>query len=351
MSRIEWTDKTWNPVVGCSRTSPGCDHCYAIREARRHDRPGTVYEGTTTKRTRAGLTALDWTSKVVFVPERLSIPLRRREPTTWFVNSMSDLFHHSVTDHQIAAIFGIMAATPRHRYQILTKRADRMRDWLDWAGRHPRSCLTATLCLAHVSSAWHCGSPSVKDAWDRAVWPLPNVAVGVSAENQEYANTRIPLLLETRAAVRIVSLEPLLGPVDFSRVPGFNKAGSAGLELLRNFWIICGGESGPGARPFHADWARAIRAQCKLAGVPFFMKQMGGNVRDRNDAGFDGDHRDAWDLGERLFDAIEHNPDGVRDDYQGAPVRIRLRNRKGADPSEWPVNLRVQQPTPFGGAT
>src|SRR5690606_22560010 len=175
MTTIEWTQGTWNPVSGCTRVSPGCDNCYAMRQAHRFSGNCQPYEGLTTIRRGK----VDWTGSVRFVPEMLEVPLQRK-PTTWFVNSMSDLFHESLTNEQIASAFGGMAATPQHTYQILTKRPKRMREWFGWLdGRRP----------------------------------LHNVWLGVSCEDQARADERIPHLLSTPAAVRFVSAEPLLGPI------------------------------------------------------------------------------------------------------------------------------------------
>jgi hypothetical protein len=168
-------------------------------------------------------------------------------------------------------------------------------------------------------------------------WPLQNVWLGVSVENQHFADERIPLLLQTPAAVRFLSCEPLLEGLDLAKHrPGANR-----------LWVIVGGESGAGARPCNVRWVRSIVRQCQQAGVPVFVKQLGGEIRDRNDAGFDGsgpndiDGRCSWP--EIDPDDIDEDLDGFRDGYQGAEVRVHLRDRKGGDPSEWPADLRVRQ--------
>ena len=231
---IEWTDTTWNPVRGCSRASSGCEHCYAERMASRFCGPGEPYEGL------ARRAPARWTGEVTLVPRVLAEPLKWRKARRVFVNSMSDLFHAALTDEQIAAVFGVIAATPQHTYQILTKRPERMRAW--------------------CASAAHDGGQD---------WPLVNLWLGVSVEDQQRADERIPALLATPAARRFVSCEPLLGPVRFNDVPVLRRV-NAGPQLD---WVIVGGESGPGARPMDEDWVRAIRDQCKAAGVPFFYKQ------------------------------------------------------------------------------
>lgn len=310
MSKIEWTEKTWNPTVGCSHVSPGCDHCYAARMARRHDRPGNAYEGTTDPNSVEG-----WSGKVNLLPERLEEPLRWRKPAIVFVDSMSDLFHAQIPREFIAQVFAIMALTPQHTYQILTKRPGRMRSML--RGEDIRLRVRAE----QARLKW----ASPREPVRTSSWPLPNVWLGVSVENQAVADRRVPLLLDTPAAIRFVSAEPLLGPIDlrdalgltwercdacgrrypdvywaddaqWAQVVGDTFAGlrcpqcfkaeakAEGLvpkietlnpPLARVDWVIAGGESGPGARPMHPDWARALRDQCVDAGVPFFMKQWG----------------------------------------------------------------------------
>jgi len=185
---------------------------------------------------------------------------------------------------------------------------------------------------------------------------LPNVWLGVSVENQHFADERISLLLQTPAAVRFISAEPLLGPVNLSSIrwetegsggPAFVDVcngtfctiGGHGLPGPSLDWVIVGGESGPGSRPFDTGWARSIVQQCKSAGVAVFVKQLGRNVRDRNDAGFEGDTSRSWPMDTD----VEDSPDGYREEYQGAPVRVRLASRKGGDMGEWPKDLRVRE--------
>lgn len=263
-SKIEWTEATWNPVVGCSIVSPGCTNCYAMRMAERISR---MTEGATglagsygdlTKRVNGKPV---WTGALRFVEHNVMQPVRWKRPRMIFVNSMSDLFHESVRDEWIDRVFAVMALTPQHTFQVLTKRADRMRAYIAGlpARRRELDC--------HSGLDW-------------CDWPLPNVWLGVSAEDQKRADERIPHLVETPAAVRFVSAEPLLGPIDFEpivrdAVLRGKVAGSGGRGTTPLDWIIVGGESGPGARPMHPDWARSIRDQCQAAGVPFFFKQHG----------------------------------------------------------------------------
>ena len=284
MSKIEWTSETWNPIVGCSIVSPGCTNCYAMRTAARNIvlNPALMHYAGTTKPSKAGPV---WTGKMALAPEHIiTKPLRRRKPTMWFVNSMSDLFHEDVPDSWVDTVFAVIGDTPQHTYQILTKRAARMRSYFE---RLPRRV-----------SELDCHS-----GLDWLHFPLPNVWLGVSAERQQEADARIPDLLATPAAVRFVSAEPLLGPIDFDAVKYTHTAGffggalrwhhrghchvQEGLRYPSLDWIIVGGESGPGARPMHPDWARGIRDQCQAAGVPFFFKQWGewsvSIDRDRDD--------------------------------------------------------------------
>jgi protein gp37 len=236
-TKIEWAEETWNPTVGCSKVSPGCDGCYAIGVAHRAMQP--AHEGLTIK--RAG-ERTDWTGEVRCLPERLEVPLRRRRPTTFFVDSMSDLFHPAVPLPFLNQVVVTMANAPQHTFQVLTKRPQRMEKYF---------------------RALHVASP----AWLRA---MPNVWLGTSIESDRYA-FRADHLRATPAAVRFLSLEPLLGPLP-------------SLDLAGIDWVITGGESGPGARPMHPDWVRDVRDRCAAAGVAFFFKQWGGWVPYEHDA-------------------------------------------------------------------
>lgn len=217
-SAIEWTDATWNPVTGCTKISPGCTHCYAERFAERfRGVPGHPYE--------QGFDLTLW-------PERLTLPLTWKEPRMIFVNSMSDLFHHEVPDQYIGDVFDVMRRARQHVFQLLTKRSNRL-------------------------AAWSQERP----------WP-PNVWAGVSVESQDYV-WRAKDLLRVPAAVRFLSIEPLLGPVSLEA------------SLLRGLqWVIVGGESGPGARPMKPDWVRGLLEQCMRSRVKFFFKQWGAHAPD-----------------------------------------------------------------------
>ena len=259
MSRIEWTDVTWNPTRGCSRVSPGCEHCYAERMAHRLNHPGGAYEGLTRLTSRGPV----WTGEVRLVSDQLTAPLRWRKPRMVFVNSMSDLFHEKVDTEFIRSAFEVMAACPQHTFQLLTKRPKQMQKVIDWIS---------------VTFDGSIGTPRNRQTLERIPWPLPNVWLGISAENQDAADARIPLLLDTPAAVRFVSAEPLLGALVLEKL-GRHWLGPPSQSAGMNYgldWVIVGGESGPGARPMDATWVRSIRDQCVRASVAFFFKQWGG---------------------------------------------------------------------------
>lgn len=267
---IEWTDATWNPVTGCIEVSPGCDHCYAKTFAER-------FRGTEGHYFEHGF-------DVQLRPEKLDQPLRWRRPRRIFVNSMSDLFHDQVPDDYIAKVFAVMCHANHHTFQVLTKRHARMRSLLS---------SDAFRELVFTSSELDPRSPDGSTDILTDYWPLPNVWLGVSAENQQWADIRISALLDTPAAVRFISAEPLLGRVDLlgtSAQPGpaiirtgvqtrpsgpwgpaeYDYDDQVGID-----WVIVGGESGRLARPMHPDWARSLRDQCQAAGVAFLFKQWG----------------------------------------------------------------------------
>lgn len=247
MTAIEWTERTWNPTTGCDRTSPGCDHCYALKMAGRLKLMGSARYQTDGDPATSGPGF-----GVAVHPDVLQVPLRVKKPTTWFVNSMSDLFHPQVPDDFIEAVFSVMSIARQHTYQILTKRPQRMarlvpRLWWDCNGDVHLNRFTAD----------ELGTP------DDQVAPAttPNVWLGTSVESDRYT-FRADHLRATPAAIRFLSLEPLLGPLP-------------SLDLAGIDWVIVGGESGPGARPMHPDWVRDIRDRCAAAGVAFFFKQWG----------------------------------------------------------------------------
>ena len=354
-SKIEWTDASWNPVTGCDKVSPGCAHCYAEGVADRFwakqypevpiSTPADLDETNTFHRPRKF-------TDVMCHEDRLDQPLRWKRPRRIFVNSMSDLFHEDVPDAFIDKVFAVMALAPQHTFQVLTKRADRMFEYMSsghclWNGFH--RLVGPTISTHDQVESWCAANGISRNERDRRigiitdgggftyeVWPLHNVWLGVSVENQRFADERIPLLLQTPAAVRFISAEPLLGAVDLAKFIGTNIPGPhdcpdwgdipdthcircgvlweeehecpPGFGPTLN-WAIVGGESGRGARPFHIDWARTIVQQCQAAGVPCFVKQLGADPR------WNGDW---W-----LLDTIKDS--------------------KGGTPEEWPEDLRVRQ--------
>lgn len=268
-SSIEWTrgddgspGATWNPVVGCTRVSPGCDHCYAFQL---HDQRHVAW-----KRGRMPSAAPQYHepfSRVQLLPTRLDQPLRWQKPRRIFVNSLSDLFHDAVPDEYIAQVFAVMAAAKQHTFQVLTKRPERMRSLLDSDAFVDR--IDTVLGVLSEDRGWCLD--------EIEAWPLPNVWLGVSAEDQERADERIPLLVQTPAAVRFLSCEPLLGPINLGLIGTVPAAWSKSYSPVSDHlhWVIGGGESGPHARPCHPDWARALRDECTDARVAFFWKQWG----------------------------------------------------------------------------
>ncbi|MFF7476608.1 DUF5131 family protein [Streptomyces sp. NPDC008092] len=267
---IEWADKTWSPIIGCDRVSPGCDSCYAIstariRESNPHPSIATAFAGTT-QHTDHGV---DWSGQVNLLNHRLTEPLRWKTGRKVFVNSLSDLFHKNVPDEFIAKVFAVMALTPQHSYQVLTKRHARMRSLVG----NPEFEKQVDYELLHFPPF---ADPKLtRRSWPlpKAGWPLPNVWLGVSVENQQWADLRIPALLNTPAAVRFLSCEPLVGPVTLA--DHWIGSDPYRRDEPSISWVIAGGESGPKARPMHPDWARTLRNQCAAASIPFLFKQWG----------------------------------------------------------------------------
>ncbi|HRJ90057.1 MAG TPA: phage Gp37/Gp68 family protein [Pyrinomonadaceae bacterium] len=348
-TKIEWTERTWNPITGCSRVSEGCKNCYAEKMTRRLEAMGSPkYRGILNEHGR-------FNGGVRFDESALLVPLKRKKPTTYFVNSMSDLFHENIADEWIDKVFAVMALAPQHTFQMLSKRAKRMREYVNWKCEHLErrdKIAEASFNLNDEIGANEHGEYAFSDSQcfvqaDR--WPLPNVHLGVSAENQEQADARIPDLLETPAAVRFVSAEPLLGEIDFSQfLPNPAMCGFCGFvpyEGMERFLqiqgdgvtcirctqplpsrmidqIIVGGESGPNARPCNVDWIRSIVNQCQTAGVAVFVKQLGSGRSEYSGAA-----------------RIQPVGDG-KDAQQGTLV---YKHSKGADPSEWPEDLRIRE--------
>lgn len=304
-TKIEWVrnvdgtpGETWNVIDGCSKISSGCDQCYAESIARRF----------------AGTKAYPNGFNVTVHPERLTAPLKRRKPTTYFVNSMGDVFHQDVPDEAIVRMWAVMAATPQHTYIVLTKRHGRMRSFLrdecrcgagHAPGTHLRSAMAWAASAANPNRIEDISEQQVSDA----PWPLPGVWVGVSAEDQKTAEMRVPALLETPAAVRVVSAEPLLGPVDLTKLKARN---GAHIDALAGDvvdpktgtiyaaapgcvdWVLCGGESGLKARPMHPLWARGLRDQTISRGRAYFFKQWGSWGPAQHKVAIDPDLIERW---------------------------------------------------------
>lgn len=348
---IEWTDVSWNPVRGCSRVSEGCRNCYAERMAARFNQEGKPFHGFA-KATPQGPR---WTGRVDLLPERLRDPQKWKGPRRVFVNSMSDLFHEALPDEAIDRVFAVMAMCDgarssgrQHTFQVLTKRPARMHAY-----------------MADPETPWRIGSEVVRvnvgyrpmilaadengyRGLDTVQWtlPLPNVWLGVSVEDQATADERIPPLLQTPAAVRFISYEPALGPVGFDggtyagpgwlrgwhtepeHAMGCDGSCSAGrcpepvqVQNDRLDWVIVGGESGPGARPFDLAWARSVIRQCREASVPCFVKQLGARPRDTDRCESCLDKSICWCV----------------------DSQVKLKSAKGDDQAEWPEDLRVRE--------
>jgi protein gp37 len=285
-TKIEWTDATWNPILGCSRVSEGCRHCYAEGIAAR-------FAGSKKPSVYSGLAVManghpQWTGKIAETKQLLD-PLHWRRPRRVFVNSMSDLFHENVTRKMLVDIAVVMTLCYWHTFQILTKRPENAGIWPAVVAEAMQQCLRLER-NGGTAPAGVFGALDLRRR-DKMPWvePLPNVWLGVSIENQPTADERIPLLLETPAALHFVSAEPLLGLVNVERWVGTlcvhedsYTEEDTGATVCRQCetealldWVICGGESGREARPMDPEWARSLRDQCKAADVPFFMKQMG----------------------------------------------------------------------------
>jgi protein gp37 len=328
---IEWTDKTWNPTTGCTRISDGCKNCYAFQL---HDQRHKAFlEG---KDVRAKQYARPFKELQLF-EDRLTDPLSWKKPCRVFVNSMSDLFHKDVPDDFLDRVFAVMALAGRHTFQVLTKRPERMAEYLtremgpngrpggnNWLEDAPRAMCMATAAASAVLRERE-GDPFLPCF----PWPLPNVWLGTSVENQAAADERHAHLMRTPAAVHFWSAEPLLGPIDTG--PLWEKHGKPA-------WVIVGGESGPGARPCRVEWLRSLRNQCAAAGVAYFLKQFGsapgrGPV---DDEGFPW----CWRCGHFDFGPCA---DGTLLCNGCDAAWTRFKDAKGGDPAEWPHDLRARE--------
>jgi protein gp37 len=332
-TKIEWADASWQPQVGCTRTSdPGCQNCYAVSTIHRFRKA----EGLTKLRPKgSNRPGLDWSGEVLQQPERLADPLRWKKPRRIFVCSQSDLFHERTPFPYIAAVFGVMAACPQHTFLVLTKRPERAREFFAWVDKregHGQSM------FPDDPPEWRVGQmlsvaarkAGVTVAHANAAWPLPNVHLGVSCSDQATADAAIPDLLECPAAIRWISYEPALGPVDFHaiQIPG-ERQGLRFSALQRQHddrfgssdrvldTIVIGGESGPRARPFDIAWARDVLRQVAGTGCTAYVKQLGS--------------KPVWLPGDDVTG------------YEGIYQPLDLTDRKGGDMSQWPVDLRVRE--------
>lgn len=285
MSKIEWTEKTWNPIVGCTEVSPGCLNCYAVRQVNRiagQERFKASY-GDLTKTLPNGKQV--WTGKLLLRPERLLEPFYRKTPTIYFVNTLSDLFHEDLDVNFVFQVFAMMLLCPQHTFQVLTKRASRMmgillrHDWMTQIWQAVNELIKRFMIGDKVKTS-ACVDPHKYLIQTGGV--LPNVWLGVSIENQNVID-RLGALIRTPAAKRFLSCEPLMGPVDLLRYvqkKDVNPATEDWLIItepcLKSIdWVIVGGESGPNARPMHPRWAEDIRDACQALSIPFFFKQWG----------------------------------------------------------------------------
>lgn len=351
-TKIQWTDETWNPTTGCSRVSEGCRNCYIERT------PPFRMNGR-----KLG-------DPVQLHPDRLDAPLHWTKPRRVFVNSLSDLFHWDVPFEFITAVLGVMAVRPDHTFQVLTKRPERMRDYFSWLnergglGRFIRSIRvdgdrtipnffeSVTRVAVYRDKVHRAKDDPWMQVFNMAACIggeslMPNLWLGVSVEDQQTADERIPILLQTPAAVRWISAEPLLGPVDLTKLPipddallpehvtshGFHfnalhRDEDTYMHSTKHHldWVVAGGESGPGARPCDMAWIRSIMEQCKAASVPVFVKQLGKKPMGLSD---DCD---------RCNLQIDGGSHGV--DCSGGSV---LKDKKGGDMAEWPADLRVRE--------
>ncbi|HSY50412.1 MAG TPA: phage Gp37/Gp68 family protein [Thermoanaerobaculia bacterium] len=349
-SKIEWTDATWNPTRGCSKIAPGCAHCYAETFAER-------FRGVKDHPYEFGFNPR-------IVPEKLSEPLKWKTPKRIFVDSMSDLFHEAFPFEYIAQCFSVMSLAEWHTFQILTKRLERAAEFFRWVVKCWPDLEPLHQTVPPDANVFHryVDQPAASREWERAMrrvedtfaqpLPLPNVWIGTSIANQVDADKNVPLLLQIPAAVRFLSVEPLIGPVnldpalcevhgnEFETDAGCSECQANGylgemntgewLDPLNGgiSWVIIGGESGPHSRPCHVDWIRSVRDRCRENGVPLFVKQLGRVVHVSHE-----EDLAEWGADHLTFD----------DESSADHVVVRLSHPKGGDLNEWPADLRIRE--------
>ncbi|QXX75908.1 phage Gp37/Gp68 family protein [Methylovirgula sp. HY1] len=266
---IAWAQATWDPLVGCTRKSAACKHCYAEALTAENAQPGGWGQGFADPS--------GWSGKIELRPDRLTLPLGWEAPQRVFVNSLSDVFHEALDTAAIDKIFAVMALAPQHIYLVLTKRPKTAQPYM-----------ADTATPGRIAKAMDELVPGA--AHEVPAWPLPNVWLGVTAENQKEADRRIPLLLETPAALRFIAAEPLLEKLDL-KIGTWLKPPGSGARLD---WVVAGGETGAKGTVCHPDWARALRDQCAEAATPFFWNQWGRHIPEGAAAA------------QRLLDGIPH---------------------------------------------
>lgn len=399
-SNIEWTETTWNVTTGCTEASRGCNNCYArvmtkrLGAMARADRARGNDPGRKSSYELAVLDNGKWSGAVTTVPEALTDPLRWKKPRRIFVNSMSDLFWGTERDladarrrgvdakpvpfEFIDKVFAVMALCPQHTFQVLTKRPERMAAYFNGKpfGEEGWGVFRGEMGVRETLADWECGGCDwlnelpvwseetglllMAHAGGELNWPLPNAWLGTSVEDQKTADERIPHLLKCPAAVRWLSMEPLLGPVDLEAITDKNRfPGCADFDVLRGrmihhdddfkwtedesiHWVVAGGESGGGARLMDIDWVRSIRDQCQAAGVPVFIKQLG-----KEPYGFEvlRCHHCGTSGPSDMFDVAGADDGNVFCNQCGReiPCEYNLNDKKGGDMDEWPEDLRVRE--------
>ncbi len=337
-SKIEWTEATWNPVTGCSFASEGCRNCYAVGMTHRLEAMGQEkYKGLTVLNGRGDR---QFNGMVKTHDGALDIPLKRKKPTRYFVNSMADLFHSNVPFDFIDKVFAVMALTSQHTYQVLTKRPERMAEYmtrrksLQIGTRKSPVAWDKTSCDEIYAAAMkQSGKTLYEINPEGLIWPLPNVWLGTTVENQKAADERIPELMKCPAAVRWLSCEPLLGAVDLNHPIPWGDHGKVyplglGSGRSRIHWVVAGGESGPNARPCDIQNIRSLIEQGHQSGVPVFVKQLGAAVEA--------------DYGE--VDVCSTMAGWKHLYWADKKHQVcRPTDKKGGDWSEWPEDLRVRQ--------